>query len=531
MSQYFYSKRLKFTMIALTSAVFVLVLFPILYILQNLIQIDTFEILTTKRIVKIIFNTVILTLSVTILSTLLGLLSAFVFEGLNPKLKNIFYTLFVTPMAIPSYIGAFALLIFLSPNGLLFDFLNLFFNISNIPLINGFWGALIVLTVFTYPYTFINTINSFKKLDIKLVESARILGESNFSILRKIIFPHLLSSIFSSMIITALYTLSDFGAVSLMRYNTLTRAIFVEFTTSFDRSNAALLSSILVFMSLLVYIIIGFLNNKFQNTSKIKSKKYFFQNNLYRLNPYFVNTYSLLLIFISTLIPFISFLYLIVRSNKISFDLDFRPIYNSIILALVVAFLVVLISFVVTFTKVKFFIGGRKIISFIANINYVFPSLVISLSFVFIFARYIDFFYQTFIPVILALVIKYLPQANLNLEPFFSKQSRKFEESAAVMGESDLGLIKRAIIPQLRSVLFSNYVIAFVNILKELPIILILSPIGFKTITEVIWASSENVNYDNVALYSLILIAISCSSIIIFYYSQYKDNAENKGGI
>ena len=124
------------------------------------------------------------------------------------------------------------------------------FGIESIPSIYGFFGAWLILSLFTYPYVYLNVSATLAGLDPSIEDAARGLGRGSLATFFTITLPMLRPSILAGMLLSALYTVSDFGVVTLLRYDSLTRAIYVQYRASFDRSYAAALSLVLIVFTL-----------------------------------------------------------------------------------------------------------------------------------------------------------------------------------------------------------------------------------------------------------------------------------------
>ena len=149
------------------------------------------------------------------------------------------------PLAIPTYVGGYAFIAALGPRGILQDWLEPV-GVESLPSFYGFGGAWLVLTLFTYPYVLLTVRSAIRGLDPGLEEASRLLGRGRWATFRHVVLPQLRPSIAAGALLVALYTLSDFGAVSMLRFDSFTRAIFVQYRASLDRSTAAVLGLVLV---------------------------------------------------------------------------------------------------------------------------------------------------------------------------------------------------------------------------------------------------------------------------------------------
>ena len=152
-------------------------------------------------------------------------------------------------LVYPTFVGAAAFIASLNPGGLANDLLaNI--GVDRTPELRGLFGAWLVLVLFTYPYVYLPVAARFAALPRSLEESARLLGERPLRVFGRVVLPQAASAIMAGTLLVFLYTISDFGAVQLMRYDTLTRAIFT--TRLSDQAVSFALSLILVAVAVAV---------------------------------------------------------------------------------------------------------------------------------------------------------------------------------------------------------------------------------------------------------------------------------------
>ncbi len=128
------------------------------------------------------------------------------------------------------------------------------FGVERLPSIYGLPGAVWALTLFTYPYLFLSVRAGLQNLDPAIDEAARSLGYGPWQTFRRVTLPSLRPSIAAGSLLVALYVLSDFGAVSILRFNSFTRAIYLQYLSSFDRTLASVLALVLVVLTLLLLV-------------------------------------------------------------------------------------------------------------------------------------------------------------------------------------------------------------------------------------------------------------------------------------
>lgn len=166
------------------------------------------------------------------------------------------------PLVIPSYVGALTMIAALGPKGLLQGWLEGPLGVDRLPPIYGLFGSWLTLTLFTYPYVYLSVQAAFRGLDPALEEAARTLGLGPAATFIRSVLPQLRPAIASGALLAALYTVSDFGVVSLMRFDVFTRAIYVQYQSSFDRSAAAALALVLVVLTIVMVMGEGWLRGR-----------------------------------------------------------------------------------------------------------------------------------------------------------------------------------------------------------------------------------------------------------------------------
>jgi iron(III) transport system permease protein len=201
-----------------------------------------FDVLTRDSTLHLLWSTGLLVAGVVVAAVLVAVPLAWLVTCSDLPGRRWWAIAAALPLVIPSYVAALCLLGAFGPRGLAADALGL----ERLPDIRGYWGALVALTLSTYPYVFLLTAATLRDLDPALEEAARGLGKSRLQVFRRVTVPALRPPVAAGGLLVALYVLSDFGVVSLMRYDALTRAIFLQYRSLFDRTPAAVLGLLLV---------------------------------------------------------------------------------------------------------------------------------------------------------------------------------------------------------------------------------------------------------------------------------------------
>ncbi|MGB2708559.1 MAG: ABC transporter permease subunit, partial [Pseudoalteromonas nigrifaciens] len=215
-----------------------------IYVLITLAS-DTSSVFDSHNL-DILANTLSLMALTVLGSILIGVPLAFISAYVHLPFKKLWLVIFAAPLAIPSYIGAFTLYAAFGPGGEINNLLSI-----PTPSMDGLSGAAIVMTLYTFPFVMMTTRSSLLSLDASMVNAARTLGMSMTQSVFKVILPRVVNGIAAGSLLVALYTLSDFGTPAMMRLDTFTRVIYVEYN-AFALGRAAMLS-------LQLMVIVGFL--------------------------------------------------------------------------------------------------------------------------------------------------------------------------------------------------------------------------------------------------------------------------------
>ena len=196
-------------------------------------------------------RTLALGVSVAGASAVLGTALAWLVTRTDLPGRRVTRLLLPLPLVMPSFIAAFALLAAFAPGGLLAGLLEPL-GVERLPAFEGFWGALYVLTLFTYPYVYLPVVARLGQLPASLEESARLLGRGPAAVFRTVVAPQAASAVWAGTLLVFLYTISDFGAVQLLRYETLTSSIYAS--RVFDRAGALAQSLLLGLLAVAVVV-------------------------------------------------------------------------------------------------------------------------------------------------------------------------------------------------------------------------------------------------------------------------------------
>ncbi len=503
------------------AAVFVvgLVLLPLAYLVVRATTGggDAWEILTRPRTLELVLRTGGLVAAVVAATIVIGVPLAWLVVRSDLPGRRIWAVAAALPLVIPSYVAALALLGAFGPRGLLQRLLEEPFGVERLPEIYGFTGAFLALTLSTYPYVFLLTAAALRALDPALEEAARGLGRSPLAVFREVTLPALRPAIGAGGLLVALYSLADFGAVSLMQYRVLTHAIYLQYRSLFDRTPAAVLGLVLVVLTAVVLILEARTRKRarYHRTTPGTAR----QARRVRLGrwrwPALAFCGAVVGLFLA--VPLAVLVYWSARSVEMGrgIDLAWQAAFNSVLASGLAAGAAVLAALPVAYLADRYRSPGTRLLERAAYSANALPGIVIALSLVFFAARYGGPLYQTLALLVFAYVVRFLPQALAGASSALQTVDPRLEEAARGLGRSQLKAVLQVTAPLAAPGILAGGALVFLSAMKELPATLLLRPIGFDTLATEIWAHTALGAYSRAAPEALLLIVLSAPILLL----------------
>jgi iron(III) transport system permease protein len=414
------------------------------------------------------------------------------------------------PLVIPSYIGAYAFLSALGPQGLVQDALEPL-GVQSMPSMTGFAGAWLVLTLFTYPFVLLPVRASLKRLDPQLEEAALGMGRTPREVFNTVIWPQLIPAIGAGSLLVALYVLSDFGAVSIMRFDSFTTSIYTMYRASFDRIGAASLAMLLV----LLMLVLLWLESRTRGPGA-----------LYRSAPGSAKParivaldrwrwpavgFCLLIALFTLAIPVTVLVYWSLQSvaGTVDWAGTAAAAGNSLLASGLAAAISAACAIPIAVLSVRHRGRLSAVVERLSYTGHALPGIVVALALVFFGTRVMIGLYQTLAMLVFAFTVLFLPLAVGVVRSALLQVSPRVEEAARGLGRSPLQVLRTITAPLMASGVLAGAALVFLTAIKELPATLILAPIGFDTLATEIWQTTSVGFFERGAIPSLALLAVS----------------------
>ena len=485
-------------------------------------------------IYEYILNSIFLLIGVLFLTFVIGVGCAYLVSFYKFPGASFFKWTLILSFAVPAYIYAYSLTAFFENYGTAFSILkNLFgdgeYN-SIIPKFDGMLGAIISISFSLFGYVYVLTRASFHYQSQNLIELGKNLGFSKQKSFFNIILPSARPAIVAGLSLVAMETLSDFGSVSFFGISTLTTGIYNAWISFDDLTLANRLSFFLLIFILGLFILENFSRKKAQYHSP--SKGGFKTKSLISLTgfkAFFAFTFCLTVFAISFLFPVLQMLYWTIMFPKHFTDLNvMQLLINTMILVFLSSCVLISLAFISNYgnrvSKSKFL----ELLTTFSISGYAIPGIILAVAFI-TFVSWFDnnvitFFgistiKSIFIGSILGLVLVYFVRfyslANNGIKSGYLKINYSIDESAYLLGYSKFKTFTNIHLPYLKNSILLIGILIAIEIIKELPITLIMRPFNFETFATTAYIFASQDLLEAAAAPSLFLIIIASFFILI----------------
>ena len=513
---------------------------PILTVFSSFFQ-DTsnyYEILKNTFLIEYILNSLTLLILVLIFTLILGTGTAYLVSFFKFPLSDFFKWALILSFAVPPYIYAYSLTAFFDNYGTAFTILTNIFGEGEynkiIPKVNGMFGATLSMTFSLFAYVFILSRASFLYQSQNLIDLGKNLGFSRFKSFFNIILPAARPAIVAGLSLVAMETLAEFGAVDFFSINTLTTGIYNSWIAFDDLAFANRIASLLLLFIFSLFII--------ENLSRKKAKYHFnikggFKQKekikLFGYKSLLAFIFCFFVFFMSFLFPLSQMLYWTIKFPENLLDLQIITLLlNTLYLALLSSLVLIIFSLISNYGNRVTNNRTLNILSTLSISGYAIPGVILAVAFITFIAWFDNTIVKSlgflsikkvFIGSILGLVIVYFIRfyslAFNGIKSGYEKINIAVDESAYLLGYSKRKTFMNIHIPFLRNSLLFIIILISLEIIRELPITLILRPFNFETFATTAYISASEDLLEAAAVPSLFLILIA--SIFIIIASKY----------
>ena len=482
-------------------------------------------------------NTMTLVLSVSVFSMLIGFYAAYIIETMSFKGKRILSLLLYLPLAIPAYVLSYIYVDTLSYSGRLYQLLiRLGLDVSGI--VFSMPMAIFILSLSLFPYAYLSFKVYFKTRNTHHFDVARLLRIPFLKRLTRIHIPFMLPTFMSALLFISFETINDYGVTKYLNIKTLTVGMFDSWFQMNDLTSSFYLALIYVVVLLFVSTIYVFIfkrsiiDSSKSNVTSYKKKLTLKETMLYTTPLWLICLFSLF-------IPMIELILNSLQSVNVASVLSAG---QALIQTLMMTFIssTAIIIFALVIKNIQRLMHHKKGMSIfkLPLVGYAFPGVMVALIYYYFYIRLDQLLNQLYqvlfqrgliislssVVLIIAYVFKYFAVGYKQISTTYDIIGTQHTLAAYTLKKSKLKTLVFIDIPMIKKGLFAGFILSFIDIIKELPMTLLLRPFNVQTLSTLIFTSINNEDISKASFASVLLIILTSVLIILLQSFGRKNN-------
>lgn len=486
---------------------------------------EIWEHLRSTILYEVIFNTIILVLGVGAGTLLIGVSLAWLTAIYDFPGRKFFSWTLMLPLAIPAYVTAFVAIGIFDYTGVIQTALRPYFNneLFWFPKIKSTGGVILIMTLALYPYVYLLARNAFISQGKRALEVSQSLGYSRKKAFIKAALPMARPWIIGGLLLVIMETLADFGAVYLFNYDTLTTLIYKAWFGFFSLTAASQIASILILFVFMVMLGEQYSRKRmrFYSAGKNESERVLIKlKGIKAAAAFLFSAFTLFIAFILPTLQLFNWSYINISDG---FNIRFISLLtNSLTLGILASIITLLLAVVIAYSNRfhKDFINQITVRT--ATLGYALPGAVLAVGIfspfvwfdnqiIFFFKNNFDInigfiFNGTLITLIVAYVVRFLAVGYNSIETSMQRITPSIDESARSLGLGKYELLKKIHLPLIKKGMAAAVILVFVDVMKEMPITLMMRPFGWDTLAVRIFEMTSEGEWQKAALPALTII-------------------------
>ncbi|MFB8371063.1 ABC transporter permease [Pseudarthrobacter sp. NPDC055928] len=463
------------------------------------------ELIFRPRVGELLLNTVLLMLVTVPLCLVLGIGGAWLVERTKLHGHKLWAVLLAAPLAIPAFVNSYAW-------------------VSAVPSLEGLGSGVLIATLSYFPLVYIPAAATLSRLDPAIEQSAAALGLGAWRVFFRVVLPQLRLAITGGALLVALHLLAEYGAFAMIRFDTFTTAIMVQFQSTFNGTAGNMLASVLVFFCLVLLL----LEARGRGSARYARIGSGAQGKALRLPLHGYHVPAQLFLLTLTALAFGLPLVLVLRwvfagGPVIWVANEFVPaLLTTLGYGLAGAAVTTVVAFPMAYLAVRHPGWFSKALELSNYVTSSLPGIVVGLAFVTVSIRVVPGVYQSSAVLVAAYVLLFLPRALVNLRAGLAQAPKELDEAARALGKPPLLAFIRVTLRLTAPAAAGGAALVFLAIANELTATLLLSPNGTRTLATEFWIKSSEIDYTGAAPYALLMILLSAPMTYLLFHQSKK---------
>lgn len=475
---------------------------PLAYLVVRVVESergDVVDALWRPRTLELLINTTGLVLTVSATCLVLGVAIAWVLTRTDLPGRGVWLVVTTLPLAIPSYVAAFGW-------------------IATTPL-RGFWGAWLVLTLCNVPLVTLPTIAALRQAHAGAEDVARTMGRGPLGAFMAATWPQIRPAAIAGTLLVALYVLSDFGAVALMRFQAFTWAIHTAYGALFDRTLAAVLSVVLALMGILLVMLERRARGaRAKLGSAVQARTPVVPVRL-RRRSWLLHAGLAVVASLSLGVPLAALGRFLGDRAESAFTVSASDVaadvWNTVALAGGGALVALALAMPIGILSARHRSRLSDATEAASYLGLALPGIVVGLALVFFSLTVVPSLYQSAIILAFAYGVLFLPKAVGAVRSSLEQVEPGLEEVARTLGASPAAVWRRVTVRMAWPGIGAGVLLVALTAMKELPATLLLRPAGVDTLATSLWRYTESSAYGAAAPYAAMLIVVAAVPVIL----------------
>ncbi|MET3174780.1 UNVERIFIED_ORG: iron(III) transport system permease protein [Arthrobacter sp. UYCu721] len=457
------------------------------------------------RVGELLLNTVLLIVITVPLCLILGVGGAWLVERTKLRGRKFWAVLLAAPLAIPAFVNSYAW-------------------VSAVPSLEGLWSGVLIATLSYFPLVYIPAAATLSRLDPAIEQSAASLGLGAWRVFFRVVLPQLRIAMTGGALLVSLHLLAEYGAFAMIRFDTFTTAIMVQYRSTFNGTAGNMLASVLVFFCLILLLV----EVRGRGTARYARVGSGAQAKALRLPLHAYQLPGQLALLAVTGLAFGLPLYFVFRwivaggADIWTLDEFLPALLQTLGYGLAGAVVTTAVAFPMAFLAVRHPSWFSKSLELSNYVTSSLPGIVVGLAFVTVSIRLVPGVYQTAGVLVAAYVLLFLPRALVTLRAGLSQAPKELDEAAQSLGKPPLLAFIRVTLRLTAPAAAGGAALVFLAIANELTATLLLSPNGTRTLATEFWSKSSEIDYAGAAPYALLMILLSAPMTYLLFQQSKK---------
>ena len=451
------------------------------------------------RTLELLLNTVVLGVTVTVISSVLGVAAAWCVERSDIPFRPFWRIAAALPLAVPAFVASFA-----------WASIDVAFQ--------GMAGAILILSLSHFPLVYLPVAAALRGMDPAFEDVSRSLGQSPAKTFFGVVLPQAFPALGAGALLVLTHMLAEFGALALLRVQTFTTAIFASYELQFDSATAALQSAVLLALTLPA----AFGEMRLRRGVRVSRSGRGARRDqraiaLGRAKPFVLAGFAAL-IALSTAVPAGMLAYWVAVGTSTARGLpDIWPaIGGTLSLALPGAVIVSALALPLVLAAIRHPGPVSRLVDRLPYVVHGLPGVVVALALTFFAIRFVPDLYQTSALLFAAYAALFLPLAQSALRASVELAPPRLEEVARSLGKGPFLAFVTVTLPAIVPGVGASLALMTLELARELTATLLLAPIGVTTLATEVWSRANDGQYAAAAPFAALLVALSALPVYVF---------------